>query len=156
MNKTIRILAVALVAVGLAACKKEAPPAPPPAPTTSAPAPAPTTAPAAVTMPAATLGSAIGPDKKVTRPGESFGKNDTIYVSVDTAGSGTATLKARWTYTSGGNSVPVKEDTQAIEATGPATTEFHVSKPDGWPAGDYQVELLLNDQVAQTKRYSVK
>ena len=43
-----------------------------------------------------------------------------------------------------------------IVTAGPATNEFHVSKPDGWPAGNYQVEVLLNDQVVQTKKYSVK
>lgn len=154
MNSTIRFVALALVAAGLVACKKETPPAPAPKTTTPAPAPAP--APAAVSVSSATLGSAVGTDRKVTQAKDSFAKNDTIYVSVDTAGSGTATIKARWTYTSGGKSVPVKEDSQTIQATGPATTEFHVSKPDGWPAGDYQVEVLVNDQAVQTKKYSVK
>jgi len=157
MNNTTRFLALALVAVGLVACKKDPPPAPAPAPappTTQAPPPP--AAPAAVTVSSATLGSAVGADKKVTAPKESFAKNDTIYVAVDTAGSGSANLKAKWTYVSGGKSVPVKEDTQAIQAAGPSTTEFHVSKPDGWPAGDYQVEVMLNDQVVQTKKFAVK
>ena len=154
MNKTIRLLTLALVAVGLVACQKE--PAPTPPPKTSAPAPAPAPAPAAVSVSGAALGSAVGADKKVTQAKDSFARNDTIYVAVDTAGSGTANLKARWTYTHEGKSVPVKEDAQTIQATGPSTTEFHVSKPDGWPLGDYQVEVLLNDQVVQTKRYSVK
>ena len=154
MNKTIRLLALALVAVRLVACKKDPPPAP--APQSTAPAPAPAPAPAAVSVSAATVGSAVGADKKVTQAKDSFAKNDTIYVAVDTAGSGTANLKARWTYTHEGKSVPVKEDTQTIQATGPSTTEFSVSKPDGWPLGDYQVEVLLNDQVVQTKKFSVK
>ena len=135
MNNFTRYLTIALVAVGLAACgKKEEPPKP-----AQAPAPAP----AAVTVSSATLGSAVGPDKKVTAAKESFAKSDTIYVALDTTGSGSSTVKARWTYIGkDGKSVPVKEDTQAIQATGPATTEFHISKPDGWPAGDYQVEVL--------------
>lgn len=151
MNKTTRFVVLALMAVGLAACKKDPPPAPPPPP---APAPAP--APAVVAVSSATLGSAVGADKKVTAAKESFAKNDTIYVSVNTSGSGNATLKAKWTYVSGGKSVPVKEDSQTIQATGPATTEFHISKPDGWPAGDYQVEVMLNDQVVQTRKFAVK
>jgi hypothetical protein len=155
MNNTTRFLALALVALGLAACKKDAPPAPAPAPAPqSAPAPAP--APAGVSVSSATLGSAVGADKKVSAPKDTFAKGDTIYVAVDTAGSGSANLKARWTYVSGGKSVPVKEDTQTIQATGPSTTEFHVSKPDGWPLGDYQVEVMQDDKVVQTKRFSVK
>ena len=150
----IRILAIALVAAGLASCSKEAPPpktAPPPA----APAPAPAPAPVAVS--AATLGSAVGAGKKVTTATESFAKTDTIYVSIDTTGAGKAVLKAKWTFTTkDGKTVPVKEDTQTLDAAGPATTEFHVSKPDGWPAGNYQVEVLLDDKVVQTKKFAVK
>jgi hypothetical protein len=156
MNNAIRIAALALLAIGLAACKKEPPPAPAPPPP-SAPAPAPAPAPAVVSVASANLGSAVGADKKVTTATESFAPKDTIYVSVDTAGSGTANLKAKWTFIGkDGKSVPVKEDTQTIQATGPSTTEFHVSKPDGWPAGNYQVEVLLNDQVVQTKKFAVK
>jgi|SRR5687767_8856582 len=157
MNNTTRYLALALVALGLVACKKDPPPAPAPAPapkTTQAPAPAP--APAGVSVSSATLGSAVGADKRVSAPKETFAKGDTIYVAVDTAGSGSANLKAKWTFLGGGKSTPVKEDTQTVQATGPSTTEFHISKPDGWPAGDYQVEVLLNDQVVQTKRFAVR
>lgn len=153
MHKTTRFLALALVAVGLVACKKDPPPAPPsPSPQTTAPAPAQ----AAVSVTSATLGKAVGADKKVGAASDAFAKNDTIYVSVETSGSGTATLKAKWTYTTGGKSVPVKEDSQTVQAAGPSVTEFHISKPDGWPAGDYQVEILLNDQGVQTKKFTVK
>ena len=156
MNNTTKYLALALVALGLAACKKDAPPAPPPAPAPqSSPAPAP--APAAVTVTSATLGSAVGADKKVTAPKDAFAKNDTIYVAVDTVGGGTANLKAKWTFTANdGKTVPVKEDSQTIQASGPSTTEFHISKPDGWPTGNYQVEILQDDRVVQTKKFAVK
>ena len=43
-----------------------------------------------------------------------------------------------------------------ISATGPGMTEFHVSKPDGWPQGDYQVEISLNDKPVGAKKFSVK
>ena len=99
----------------------------------------------------------MGSDKKVSAAKDSFAKNDTIYASIDTTGSGKANLKAKWTYIGAdGKVVPVKEDTQTIDATGPATTEFHISKPDGWPAGNYQVEVLQDDRVVQTKKFSVK
>ena len=155
MNRIARLLTAAFLAAGIAACSKEAPP-PPPKPA-APPAPAPTPAPAPVSVASATLGSAVGGDKKVTQAKESFAKKDTIYASIDTTGTGKANLKARWTFTTkGGKTVPVKEDTQTIDATGPATTEFHISKPDGWPAGSYQVEILQDDKVVQTKKFTVQ
>ncbi len=112
--------------------------------------------PAGVTSGAVSLGSAIGADKKVTTATDSFAKGDTFYVSVDTTGTGTAELKAKWTYQKDGQVAPVKEDTQTITPTGPATSEFHVGKPDGWPAGDYQVEVFLGDKLIATKKFTVK
>jgi len=154
-----RILCTLLVtaALALAACGKKDEPAPAPAP---APAPsvepAPTPAPAGIAVSSVTAGSAIGADKKVTVASDSFAPSDTIYVSVDTTGSGTAKLDAKWTYHKGGNVAVVKEDSMTIDTAGPATHEFHVSKPDGWPAGDYQVEVMLDGMSAGSKKLTVK
>lgn len=146
---------------GITACRNETPP-PPPAPKAQAPAPAPspapsppTAAPAPISVAMISLGKEIGPDKKVTTPTESFSKNDTIYVAVDTTGAGDATLKAKWTYLKGDKAAVVSENSQTVIATGPATSEFHISKPDGWPVGDYQVEILLNDKPAGSKKFMV-
>ena len=133
-----RILSALLVStvLVLAACgKKDEPkssPAPVPAPSAT-PAPAP--APAGIAVSSVTAGSAIGADKKVTVATDSFAPTDTMYVSVDTIGSGTANLNAKWTYRKGSNVAVVREDTMTIDASGPATHEFHVNKPDGWPVG---------------------
>ena len=35
-------------------------------------------------------------------------------------------------------------------------TEFHISKPNGWPAGKYKIEVFLNDQPASAKTFEVK
>jgi hypothetical protein len=109
-----------------------------------------------VTLSSVTLGKAVGADKKVTAATEVFAKGDTIYASVDTTGSGSATLAAKWTYSKDGKTVPVKEDTASISATGPSTTEFHISKPDGWPVGTYQVEIALDGKTAATKAFKVQ
>jgi len=147
---------LAIVITGIAGCSKEEPPPPPPAPKAEAPAPAPApAAPAEVSVLNINLGKAIGPDKKVTTPTETFAKSDTIYAVIETQGAGNATLKAKWTYHKGDQTAVVDENTQTISATGPATTEFHISKPDGWPAGEYQVEVTLNDKPAGMKKFSV-
>lgn len=152
--KTIQLLAASVVALTLVACgKKEEPKtAPPaPAPTTKA-APAPATA--GVSVGTLAVGNAIGADKKVTGSGAIAAK-DTIYVSIDTTGSGDATLRSKWTFVQGGASTLVKEDTQKVTTTGPATHEFHIAKPDGWPKGEYQVEVFVNDAPAGSKRFTV-
>ena len=150
------LLVAALLAVNACSKKEEAPkpeavPAPAPVP-----APVPPPPPAGVTVGSIALGNAIGADKKVTQAAESFGKKDTIYASIDTTGAGAATLKAKWTYHKGDKEAVVKEDTQTINPTGPATSEFHISKPDGWPAGEYKVEIWVDDKSAGTKTFTVK
>ena len=152
-HKCLSLLLSSLLMLLLGCSKKEEPaPAPAPAPAPE-PAPAP---PAGVTAGTINVGKSIDADKKIAAPMNTFAKGDTIYVTVDTTGSGAATLKAKWTYMKGGQTTVVKEDTQMITASGPATTEFHISKPEGWPAGDYQVEVFVDDKSVGTKTFTVK
>ena len=135
-----------------AACKSEPPPPPP---TTAAPAT--TTLPAAPSVGGVTLGNAVGMDKRVSAPSETFGAQDTIFASVDTAGKGPVKLRALWSFVKGDKTAKVDETTIEFESTGPATNEFHISKPSGWPKGDYKVEIFLNDSPtpAATRTFQV-
>ena len=152
--KYIPIMLAAL-ALTLNACgKKEVAPTPQPIPAPTAPVPP--AAIAGVSVGTITLGSAISASKKVTQAADSFGKKDTIYAAVDTTGTGTAKLRAKWTYRKGSQESLVKEESQTITPTGPASSEFHISKPDGWPTGDYQVEIFVNDKSTGTKSFTVK
>lgn len=154
MHSKFAFALITAFAVALAACgKKEEPPKPAPAP---APTAAPAPAPAGVAVSTVSVGKAIGADKKVTAATDSFAKGDTFYASIDTTGAGTATLKAKWTYSKDGQTAVVKEDSMTVNATGPATHEFHVAKPDGWPLGDYEVAVSVDDKPAGTKKFSVK
>jgi hypothetical protein len=139
--------------VVLVGCAKTEEPA---APATPPPAAEPAPPPAGVTVSTINLGKSIDADKRIAAPVETFAKGDTIYATVDTTGSGPATLKAKWTYMKDGQITVVNEEPQTITATGPATTEFHISKPGGWPAGDYMVEIFVDDKSAGTKTFTVK
>lgn len=154
--RTRQLAVVAAAAIALAACGKKTEPPPPAAPAAPVAAPEPAPAPVGVTVAAVSLGKAIGADKKVSAATEVFAKSDTIHASIDTTGTGTATLLAKWSYTKADKTVPVKEETATITPTGPATTEFHISKPDGWPAGSYQVEIQVNGNAAATKTFTVQ
>ena len=84
---------------------------------------------------------------------ETFKPSDTIYATVQTAGSApTATLAIRWTYENG---QVVDESSQTIAPNGPANTEFHISKPDGWPAGKYNAAVSLNGVTVSNKTFEV-
>jgi hypothetical protein len=99
------------------------------------------------------MGRSLNADKTISDTG-SFKPNDTIYASVATEGAApTATLRAHWTYQDG---QVVDEATQTIAPTGNARTEFHISKPDGFPAGKYKVEVFLNGSSAATKDFEVE
>jgi hypothetical protein len=119
---------------------------------------------AAGTTPAATttalrvadveLGRGLTADKRVQNSTDDFTPNDTIYASVRTTGAATnATVMARWTFQDG---QVVQESTQTIAPTGDANTEFHISKPDGLPKGNYKVEIFLNGQSVETEEFEVK
>jgi hypothetical protein len=99
------------------------------------------------------VGRSLTADKMIGDKTDSFKPTDTIYASILTEGtSSAATLKGRWTYQDG---QVVDEATQTIAPTGEARTEFHVSKPDGWPAGNYKLEVFLNGASVATKGFAV-
>lgn len=155
MHATMRIAALALAVASVAACgKKDAAPAgdtlTPVAADTGALSPS---ASATPTLGTITLGSAIGADKRVTMPKDAFGVRDTIYAAVETNGTGTGQkLKAVWTM----GAETVRADSLMLDLTGPTVSEFHISRPQPWPAGSYRLSVTLNDGPAQTKDFTVR
>jgi hypothetical protein len=138
------LLAVCVALMALGGCKRtEEKPAPQAAPQAAD----------AFRVTRVDLGNAIGADKKVTAPATAFKPNDTIYASVITEGAApSVALSARWTFEDG---QLVNEATQNIAPTGPAVTEFHISKPDGWPAGKYNLALSANGKPAGAAQFTV-
>jgi len=156
---------VGCVALGfLGACSrpeeapKPAPPAPKPQQQAAAPQAAAPQAAAPQAQPAfhvtrVDLGNAIGADKKVVAPSVTFKPNDTIYASILSEGvSSNAALTVRWTF---GDGQVVNESSQNIAPNGPAATEFHIAKADGWPAGKYKVEVSANGKPAGSAEFTV-
>ena len=146
LKRPVVFLVLAAVAGGAGACKKK-----PPATDATVTPPAAPAAPLAVTS--VNLGKSLGPDKRVTAETTTFAKTDSVYASVATSGGTGGSLAARWTFQDG---QVVDETTQSVGAAGPAVTEFHVSKPSGWPTGSYKVEILLNGAPAQSKEFRVQ
>lgn len=168
MTRQPLILAASLAAVlALSACGKKddsasqvpaaSPPATAPAPSATTPSAAtPSTgmdASASVTFTSLELGSTVDASNKILASGTSFAPKDTIYASVDTSGTGNATLAAKWTYQDGQT---VHEDSKSLNTSGPQTTAFMISKPSGFPAGNYKVDISLNGNQVASKDFAVK
>ena len=129
-------IAVVLAAgIALAGCKKNEPAA-----DTTA-----TTPPPAAAEPAAT------PPMQDTTPATAFATKDTIHASVATDGAG-GNLTARWTFQDG----QVVDTQDKTIPAGAQVTDFSISKPDGWPAGHYKLEVMNNGMVVQTREFDIK
>ena len=102
------------------------------------------------------LGSALDADGRVAQGAAkaTFSPSDTIYVSIltDKPPAGTS-LSARWTYEDG---QLVSEGRESLTSSQSTATEFHISKPDGFPAGRYKVEVALNGQPAGAREFEVR
>ena len=125
------------------------------APGTAAPSPAPAAPVGSLAFGDLKLGRAVGPDNAVTDATDDFKPSDAIYAVVETNGASSGqSLVARWTYQDG---QVVDETTQPVNSTGGmARTVFRISKPSGWPKGNYKVAILMNGQEMKSEDFEVK
>lgn len=152
-------MAMAIFAgVALAGCKNKTDTTtanPPTAPALSANEPAAGTSagtPAPMMVTTVDLGNTVGDDNRVSAPMTSFTPGDTIHVSVATVGGTASTLTAKWMYQDG----QVVDTTSKSVAGGPQVTDFSISKPDGWPLGNYTLEVQKNGSTVQMREFAVK
>ncbi len=158
---------IVVAAAVIAACgKKDTPPpteAPaaasqpsaPMAPASTPAEPASAPAPASATLTSVTLGKFAGTDRKLIAA-DVFAQGDTVHASVGTEGTGSATLGVRWSHDKSGKRLNMAEETVTISSAGPATTEFRFAPPKGMPAGDYQVEIMLDGAPVATHSFKVQ
>jgi hypothetical protein len=97
-----------------------------------------------------TTGRTLAPDGSIVEDARTnmYWTTDTFYVSVKTEGSAqNVVMKARWSGPEGAKA----ESTKTISPTGTTITAFEAAPPQDkggrWPAGDYKVEILVNDGV---------
>ncbi|KAB7632649.1 MULTISPECIES: hypothetical protein [Gammaproteobacteria] len=149
------VLAALLATVALAGCKKKedtadnnAQPAAmtpaAPAPMTEA-APQPMTAAAGVNVSAVTVGKTAAADKTVTSVAL-FAPKDDIIVSIRTDGSANnANVAAKLTFQNG---QVAGEQNQVVNTTGAETTNISFKNANGWPAGKYRAEVMVDGKAA--------
>jgi hypothetical protein len=141
MKTLLALGTVALLAT--LGCKKAQPPAVPSPPGA-----------VGVRVTEVSIGNAVGSDKRVATPATTLSAKDTIFASVVTEGTApSAQLKARWLFQDG---QVVNETTRSIAPAGTEVTEFSIAKADGWPAGQYKVEISLDGHTAETRTFKVQ
>ena len=145
--------ATAFVAIlAIAGCKKEEPAAVAPPPVAAAKAPA------TVSVIGVDLGTSVGENMKLNAAMTTFGPTDTIIAAVatatsDPAASVSAKLGVKWSDKDG---KVINDESKDAKFTGNGVTDFRIANPAGYPVGKYKIEILLNDNVVQSKEFEVK
>ena len=149
--------AIAAVALTAAACNRDAA-----VDDETRTAPGTVDQPAAAPAPGATLrvtdvalGRAMRGDTAVVEEVGDFKPADTIHAVVKHEGAATeARLTARWTFQDG-QVVDERTETISPTGTGATYTHFQISKPGGWPTGNYKLTLLLNGQEVESEDFEI-
>jgi hypothetical protein len=97
------------------------------------------------------LGRAVNADSTIASPTTTFGPKDTVYLSVSTAGVGSATISVRWTY----QGRVVDEPKRKVSYRDLASTDFSLKSVAGFPPGEYTAEVFLDGQAVGTKTFRV-
>src|SRR5687767_14573835 len=153
-QRVLRLLVVSLV-LGIAAigCKKkeaamptvEAPVAQPPAES------APPMGGARVER--ITVAKGVNTDDSPGETATTFGRSDTVYVSMWTASTPVGTeITARWF---GPDGQQVTEDKIVTDRPGDGYTSFHAANVNGWAPGSYRVEILVNGAPAGSTTFTI-
>ena len=98
------------------------------------------------------LGRSVNADKTVAHHTTVFKSDETVYLSVLTAGSGSGEIGVRWIYEGRVMGEPKKQ----VSYRGNAVTEFHLQNAGGFPPGDYDVEVFFNGQPAGSRKFRVE
>jgi hypothetical protein len=97
-------------------------------------------------------GKSLNSDNSVATHAATFNAKDTMYVSVLTDGRGSGTIVTRWTL--GGR--VIHEVTKEVSYNDQAATDFRFQSADGFPAGEYTIEVLVDGNSVGTRSVRVQ
>ncbi|MGY0633376.1 hypothetical protein [Luteimonas sp. A478] len=108
-----------------------------------------------------TLGTDVGDDHSIAEPATSFAADDDdIHVSIttnnDADGETMGTLAVRWTFDDGEGEQLVDERSERFAFSGQDVTSFRITNPDGWPMGSYTLEVSVDDEVVETRQFTIQ
>jgi len=97
-------------------------------------------------------GKSRNSDNSVGNHSTRFKPDDTMFVAVLTKGPGSGKIGVRWTYAGR----LVSEESRSVSFRDGGATEFHIQNSGGFPAGDYAVEVLVDDKPVATRPLKVE
>jgi hypothetical protein len=101
------------------------------------------------------LTNKIDAGNHVYSPGTVFASTSTIYASIATEGSGSATLAAQWLDADG--TTVLAEQSQKVEQTTPTQYEFHYMPEGGWEAGKrYSVIITVDGGQKRNRDFEIR
>lgn len=119
------------------------------------PAAAPSPEASAIRIMDVALGNAVEGDSAVVQEMTAFAPTDVIHAVVSHEGmGGDARITARWSYQDG---QVVDERTEVVTSSGMGAeyTHFQIANAAGWPAGQYTLDISVNDVQQHTETFEV-
>jgi len=102
------------------------------------------------------IGHTLDSQKRTADGNTEFGAKDSVYVSVETTGTGKSEIKVKYKDIKSNKDSEMEETTQKVDTSGPAVSEFQIYHNGGWKPGTYLVEVLLDGKSVSTKQFTVK
>ena len=97
-------------------------------------------------------GRSLNSDNSVASHTSTFSPKDTMYVAVLTSARGSGTITVRWSL--GGR--VIHEAMKDVSYNDQAATDFRFQAADGFPVGEYSIEVLLDGTSVETRRVRVQ
>jgi hypothetical protein len=97
-------------------------------------------------------GKSLNTDHSIGIHAASFHPNDTMYVSVLSNGRGKGTITVKWSL--GGQVLQTL--TKKVSYNDQAATDFRFQAADGFPAGDYSIDVIVDGKTIETRRVKVE
>lgn len=89
-------------------------------------------------------------------PTTTFSSQDSIYALVDVANAPDDTIyKAVWTAVNAEGVDPNFKIDEATLTAGSGTHQFSLTNDNLWPAGQYKVDIYMNDKLEKTVEFTV-
>lgn len=101
-----------------------------------------------------TIGKSVNQDHTIKDPTRTFGAKDTVYASVKVTGQANSGLvRALWLDPDG---QPLQNEFRLVTPSRNEVVEFKAAKPDGLKAGEYHLEIYLDDRRAGSQEFAVR